>query len=82
MTASKAAEFTLARLCRDARQALEPKLDASAIEDRRAKEGVEGKVSSDERRKARQGISLGVGKTDSGLLVLLDPRALLPSIEP
>ncbi len=32
MTASKAAEFALARLCRDARQALEPKLDASAIE--------------------------------------------------
>jgi len=57
-------------------------LDPSAVEDRRAKESSEGKISTDERRKARLGISLGVGKTEGGLLVLLDPRALLPSLEP
>lgn len=56
-------------------------LDPSMVEDRRAGEVSDGTIQSDERRKARQGIASGVGRTGSGLLVLLDPKGILPSLK-
>jgi purine-binding chemotaxis protein CheW len=56
-------------------------LPESAIEDRRADEGPDSEARTDERRRARHGIALGVGRTASGLVVLLDPRGLLPALE-
>lgn len=57
-------------------------LDPSMVEDRRAGEGSDGTSPPDERRKARQGIASGIGRTGSGLLVLLDPKGILPSLKP
>lgn len=55
-------------------------LDASMIEDRRAGEPTDGSLPPDERRKARQGLALGVGRSREGLLVLLDPKGILPAL--
>ncbi len=55
-------------------------LDPSSIEDRRANETLEPGAPPDERRKARQGLALGVGRTKGGLLVLLDPKGILSAL--
>lgn len=55
-------------------------MDPYQIEDRRAGEPKDGSLPPDERRKARQGLALGVGRTREGLLVLLDPKGILPAL--
>jgi len=55
-------------------------MDASLVEDRRAGEPKDGSLAPDERRKARQGLALGVGRSREGLLVLLDPKGILPAL--
>lgn len=55
-------------------------LDPSMVEDRRATEAADGPGSRDERRRARNGLASGVGRTASGLLVLLDPKGILHAL--
>ena len=52
-------------------------IEESTIEDRRAGEAAD---VVDERRKARPGLALGVAKRASGLIVVLDSKAILPSV--
>jgi purine-binding chemotaxis protein CheW len=56
-------------------------MDPAMIEDRRAGETSDGASAPDERRKARQGLALGVGRTAAGLLVLLDPNGILQTVQ-
>lgn len=55
-------------------------IDPRSIEDRRAGEAVDGAGQHDERRKARQGVALGVARTANGLMVLLAPSGILPAM--
>lgn len=56
-------------------------MDPSMVEDRRAGETSDGIAFADERRKVRQGLASGVGRTTAGLLVLLDPNGILQIIK-